>query len=212
MDQPQVDLVSAALPLFGRLGFEGASTRALASAAGRPMSAITYHFGGKHGLYLACADHIRDRIGGFVAATIEQQEQSGPPSPAQARAQLEQLFKVITGAMLQDTEDMARFMMREQQEPTEAFDRIWSGIMGRVLERMTTLVTVVAGDRLAPLAVRVRVMTLMGQMMVFRVAHAAVLRLTGWTHIGPAEVAVVQSAVRDNLAHILDGLSGKGKP
>ncbi|NWO96312.1 TetR family transcriptional regulator, partial [Escherichia coli] len=42
----------------GRHGFEGASTREIARASGTAMSSITYHFGGKQGLYLAAADHI----------------------------------------------------------------------------------------------------------------------------------------------------------
>ena len=48
-------LLSAALDAFGRHGFDSASTRDIAKSAGMPMSQITYHFGGKDGLYLACA-------------------------------------------------------------------------------------------------------------------------------------------------------------
>src|SRR3546814_10523816 len=44
--------------LFGRKGLDGASTRGIAKAAGTAMSSITYHYGGKEGLYLAAADYI----------------------------------------------------------------------------------------------------------------------------------------------------------
>ena len=43
---------------FGSKGLDGASTRGIAEAAGTAMSSITYHFGGKEGLYLAAAEHI----------------------------------------------------------------------------------------------------------------------------------------------------------
>jgi AcrR family transcriptional regulator len=48
-------LIDAALCEFAQLGFAGASTRSIAAAAKTTMSAITYHFGGKQGLYLAAA-------------------------------------------------------------------------------------------------------------------------------------------------------------
>src|SRR5579862_9588675 len=46
-------LLEAAIDVFGRHGFDGASTRMLAKAAGVNLQAIPYHFGGKEGLYLA---------------------------------------------------------------------------------------------------------------------------------------------------------------
>ena len=55
-------LLESAIDHFGRCGFEGASTRAIAGDCGTAMSSITYHFGGKEGLYLAVADHIAAQI------------------------------------------------------------------------------------------------------------------------------------------------------
>ncbi len=50
-ERTKVQMVSAmlldtAIDQFGRLGFEGASTRDIARASGTAMSSITYHFGG----------------------------------------------------------------------------------------------------------------------------------------------------------------------
>ena len=57
-DETRQRLIAAATEVFGRLGFEAASTRAIADAAGANLAAIPYHFGGKEGLYLAVADAI----------------------------------------------------------------------------------------------------------------------------------------------------------
>lgn len=46
-------LLDAAEELFGRRGFEGASTRAITRAAGTSLSAVNYHFGSKEGLLRA---------------------------------------------------------------------------------------------------------------------------------------------------------------
>ena len=50
---PRKKLVLAALRLFAEKGFESASTREIADAAGTNISAIRYYFGDKAGLYRA---------------------------------------------------------------------------------------------------------------------------------------------------------------
>ncbi len=51
-------MIEAAIEVFGTLGYETASTRLLAERAEVNLSAIPYHFGGKHALYLAAAEAI----------------------------------------------------------------------------------------------------------------------------------------------------------
>lgn len=46
-------LIAAATPLFARKGVHGTNVRELARAAGVNLSMISYHFGGKQGLYAA---------------------------------------------------------------------------------------------------------------------------------------------------------------
>jgi TetR/AcrR family transcriptional regulator, regulator of cefoperazone and chloramphenicol sensitivity len=205
MEDARAKLIAAALPIFARLGFEGAATRELASAAGRPMSAITYHFGGKEGLYLACAEHIRDTIAGFLEGGVEAQQADGEISAEQAGQQILELFRSVTEVMLGDTADIARFMLREQQEPTAAFDLIWDGIMGRVFGRMTTLIRIIGAGRLSEEEAKIHAVSLMGQVLVFRAAHAALLRLTGWRSIGDEHRAMIDKAVQDNLRCVLTG-------
>lgn len=54
-------LLEAAIFCFAERGFEGAGIRDIAQRAGRPVSLIGYHFGGKDGLYLECFKHIFTR-------------------------------------------------------------------------------------------------------------------------------------------------------
>ena len=57
-EQTRQALIRAALKLFGAKGFDGTSTREIAAAARANIGSIAYHFGGKEGLRLACADFI----------------------------------------------------------------------------------------------------------------------------------------------------------
>jgi hypothetical protein len=50
---------------------------------------------------------------------------------------------------------------------------------------------------------KLTVVTLMGQMMVFRVGRAGVMRHLGWKRLGPGELAAVQDLVRRNLQRLL---------
>src|SRR3954470_19849914 len=85
-------LLDVAIQQFGLLGFEGASTRDIARASGTAMSSITYHFGGKEGLYLAAADHIAESIAAMQAPVLGSISASGAPS---REAAIEALLAII---------------------------------------------------------------------------------------------------------------------
>jgi TetR/AcrR family transcriptional regulator len=64
MDKPdsRSRILAAATPLFARHGLNGVSVRSLASAAKVNLSMISYHFGGKEGLY---AEILKQQFEGF---------------------------------------------------------------------------------------------------------------------------------------------------
>jgi AcrR family transcriptional regulator len=51
-------LIAAGLELFGRHGFDGASTRDIAAAAGLNAPSLQYYFNNKSGLYAACEHFV----------------------------------------------------------------------------------------------------------------------------------------------------------
>lgn len=53
-EQAKSQLIAAALAQFGEYGLH-ATTRDIAALAGQNIAAITYYFGSKEDLYLACA-------------------------------------------------------------------------------------------------------------------------------------------------------------
>ena len=57
-EQAKSQLIAAALAQFGEYGLH-ATTRDIAAQAGQNIAAITYYFGSKEDLYLACAQWIR---------------------------------------------------------------------------------------------------------------------------------------------------------
>ena len=55
-------LIASAIRSFGQKGYDGASIRDIAEAAGVNIAGIAYHFGGKEQLYRACLQHITETI------------------------------------------------------------------------------------------------------------------------------------------------------
>ena len=60
-EQAKSQLIAAAIAQFGEYGLH-ATTRDIAAQAGQNIAAITYYFGSKDDLYLACAQWIADFI------------------------------------------------------------------------------------------------------------------------------------------------------
>jgi TetR/AcrR family transcriptional regulator len=59
-------LLDAALAEFSAHGFEGASTRAIAAAAGTHQPQINYHYASKEALWMATVDHLFERLDAAV--------------------------------------------------------------------------------------------------------------------------------------------------
>lgn len=170
-------IITAALEQFGRLGFDAASTRDIARASGVAMSSITYHFGGKQGLYLACADHIALVISGVHAPLLEAIKANPPQTVEAARAAAIALLENFARFMLAPESEMhCQFIVREQQHPTEAFERIYAQMMRPVLEAATMLLAIILPDRDETMR-RALVTNLVGMALVLRVGRACVARV-----------------------------------
>lgn len=172
-------LLDCAVDHFGRCGFEGAATRAIAADCGTAMSSITYHFGGKEGLYLAAAEHIAAQMSEHHRPALE----AIAASPVNTREDaIERLVNVLDGlaaTMLGErSARWARFITREQQEPTEAFDRIYSIAMRPVTDAFIQLIAIARPD-LSEREHRATGFLLFGQAMALRAGRASLCRVLG---------------------------------
>lgn len=199
-------LIEAALDVFGRYGFEGATTRQIARAADANLAAIVYHFGSKEALHLAVAEYIVGRIGGLVGPVLAAaNEPESSATPAVARATLLRVMGTFIDVILgtDEAERWARFIVREQMQPTEAFDVIY-GFMGGSHSLGTRLVATILDRDEDDVEVQIRVFAMIGQIMIFRVAQAVVLRRMNWTSVGEEERADIKRIVLSQVGAILD--------
>jgi len=196
-------LLDTAIDQFGRFGFEGASTREIAKLSSTAMSSITYHFGGKEGLYLAAADHIAECVSAIQGPALAAARTAGEASrEAAAQALLLVLDSFAQMMIRPESEPWARFIMREQQFPTEAFERLYEGMMKSVMETFLTLAARARPD-LADQDVRAMSILLFGQAMILRAGLASVCRVLGTDQIDEPASALLRARLRANALCIL---------
>ena len=199
-------LIEAALRVFGEHGFTGASTRAIAAAAGANIAAIPYYFGGKEGLYMAVAGHIADQITGRIGPIFAAGQAGSGATPEEARERLLGIADGFITLMIGSEESAlwARIIVREQFDPTEAFDILYERIMGPYYAAIGGLLGAIFREPAESDEVKLRVFALIGQALIFRIARAAINRRMGWDTLTVERLDQIRAVVLRHLAAIVD--------
>ena len=207
-------LIEAAIAEFARDGFHAASTREIARSSGANQALIGYHFGGKEGLYLAVfqfiSEQIQARVGaavGPIKAYLAELQDDSPLTALQHEECIALLMRLVEGMTRMFTDPHAKpwaqLILREQQSPTKAFDILFDGFMSRYLDIVTRLIL-----RLRPELSRdeaaLGVITILGQILVFRVARSTLLRHMAWPDVGPEQVDLILKQIKANLTAMLN--------
>jgi len=147
--QTREALIEAAIDVFGRDGFNAASTRSIAKLAGVNQALIGYHFGGKEALYLAAFESVADQMGAILVPMAQEilhkVEGVNLQTPGHKEISVDCMQRLL-GAILNlfgkpETSRWIRLVIREQQDPTRAFDLLWDSVMSRVIGLLNKLVS-----------------------------------------------------------------------
>lgn len=203
-DQTREALITAALDVFGRSGFDAASTRAIADSAGVNQALIGYHFGGKQGLYLGVFEHIIGQMQQHMAPVAEEVVSRLADAPVEQAARRElavqlmlSIFDAFNDMVFQHAPDgWVRLILREQQDPTDAFQLLYDGMMSRMIGLVTQLVAMCSGLEQSSEACRIRAMMIFGQVLVFHTARGTTSRHLGWDVPGPENLRALKQQFR----------------
>lgn len=202
----QSRLLDIAISEFGAKGLEGASTRGIAAAAGTAMSSITYHYGGKEGLYLAAADRIAERMTAVMGDPNELDHDIAADDAAGARAQIHRILGRLADKMASaESADWTLFVLREQMKPSEAFERIYGGVMGQMVRQLGELVCIATGLRSVRTA-RIATITLLGQVVALRSSRATCLKLLERDALEASDILDIKARIDANIDAILDSM------
>jgi TetR/AcrR family transcriptional regulator, regulator of cefoperazone and chloramphenicol sensitivity len=219
-NQPELDakqrLIEAGLEIFGAYNLEGATTRQLAQRAGVNQAAIPYYFGGKEGLYLAVIRYMLQHKGAQVlpvAERIRRKITGRQLAPEEALALIRTLFSTIVSVLLQDqaTTTWARIIVREQMQPTKAFDILYEQLIRHVHEALSVLLAIVLKRKATDPVVILRAHTLVGQIIIFLSGRETIRRRMNWEKYTATEIKQIQQAIDEQLDLLIPGSESEGR-
>jgi hypothetical protein len=135
------------------------------------------------------------------------------PSAMSVRGSLRQLIGALFDFLvIGRSADVARFGLREQAEPTQAFEILYEPVMRRLLECMAALINQVASCELMTQEARVRALALFGNVLVFRAARQAALRAADWPGANEVRSRLLRHVVHEHGDAVLDRLENESRP
>ena len=197
-------LIDAAAEIFGTYNLEGATTRQLAERAGVNQAAIPYYFGGKEGLYLATIEHFfsvhAPKIQNVVKE-IESRFAAGSIERADALDLLKKLLEGMLEVLLrqQTNRSFGRIIIREQMQPTKAFDLIYERVIRHVHEAISALLAIVLDRKPDDRTVILRAQMIVGQILIFLSGRETIRRRLNLTGYSEEEFAEIKAALHEQL-------------
>jgi len=214
-EETRARIITAAMRLFGEKGYEGASTRDIAAAAGVNAPALQYYFDSKEGVLRACIEYIAERAWlSLSEAVIEAErliaEGAGDEMLIEAYCDIQTRaseFKFKAA----DQDDWRLFMARLQAglDPDIGFEAVFKRISMRAFGVAASIVGRLLDRPADDEEVRIRTVALSGQFQVFHVCRRMTLRLLDWDEINAERQALVKTVVRDHTRELLLALAAK---
>lgn len=202
----QERLLEAALDIFGRDGYEAATTRAIAREAGANIAAIPYYYNGKEGLYRAVVSRIveliREQIDEPMRRINKQTFEESDKAAAQDTLEmmLTRMIKFMVGSS--QGVRVARIILREQMYPTAAYDLIFKNFMAPAMNTLARLIMIITGNTSERTA-KLRALAIVGQIMAFRVARESIVRSLDLHGYDAAELEEIRAIILEHTRNTL---------
>ncbi|HEX3969706.1 MAG TPA: CerR family C-terminal domain-containing protein [Stellaceae bacterium] len=213
-------ILLAAIEVFADEGYEGASTRSLASHAGVNAPAIQYYFGSKEGLYRAVIAHIAhlvetrlEPLAQRIETALGAQPTGGQPSQAELTALLLDLLDgfldlcVCRGI----PEAAALLIARAEIENAAALDVLQQAVLRLAFGPAISLVARLLGLPNSDEEVKIRTFTIFGQAMVFkkRATKMCACPVLGWAELDDPQIKIIAKILREQTEAILRAATEK---
>jgi AcrR family transcriptional regulator len=200
-------LLQAALEIFGEVGFEAASTRMVADRARTQLTAIAYYFRNKEGLYQAVAAYIGDSMSERLSTAAHQAALALADPNATTEQLIQSAVELLTsflhlliGPNIPDTWTL--FLSREMFQPTSAYPMLHAAIQP-FASALTGLIARLTNRRSDDSDVVLEMMTLVGQVLVFRSDRGAALAFLSRERYTSENINQLQVILERNTRAIL---------
>ncbi|HVA15742.1 MAG TPA: CerR family C-terminal domain-containing protein [Stellaceae bacterium] len=208
-------ILLAAIEVFAEEGYEGASTRSLASHAGVNAPAIQYYFGSKEGLYRAAIGHIANLVEGRLAPVAQRisaalaERRSPPELTALLLDLLDGFVDLVTCHGIPEAAGL--LIARAEIEDATALDALQQAVMRLAFGPAMSVVARLLGLAETDEEVKIRTFTIFGQAVVFkkRATKMGACPALGWSELDDARIARIATILREQTEAILHAAIGK---
>ena len=202
-------ILLAAIEVFADEGYEGASTRSLASRAGVNAPAIQYYFGSKEGLYRAVIAHIANLVEERLAPLAQRitAALAGEPTPPQLTALLLDLLDGFLDlvACRGIPEAAALLLARAEIENAAALDALQQAVLRLAFGPAFAVIARLLGLAESDEEVKIRTFMIFGQAMVFkkRTSKMGACPALGWAELDDKQIKAIATILREQAEAIL---------
>lgn len=209
-------LIEVAIPLFVAQPFDAVSTRQIAKRAGVNLSAISYHFGSKEGLYTAIFERIIEDLApvrGDLAVLVDSQIHLLPGNPSQQRLFFKDFVDLILGAILSQNHPAWRMhlILREIQSRGPNFDLVLQGHVDKIQDLMCRSVAAIVGEDVGSVYVVLTSQSIMSLCLQYGLNQELIKLRLGLRILKAPEIELIKKITTSHIIGML-GLTDRADP
>ena len=205
----RVKILKSAINIFGKLGFQAATTRQVAARARVNLAALRYYFGSKEDLYRACAEYIADDFAKNPHLTIGRIAMVDMSANMTRNEMIDLLEEYLVSYIesLDAGKGYYDFTERAAYEHSIAYDIIYERIFSKVIDTGHMFFCRITGCSPEDIQSRIALFSLVGAALGFRNMRPTVLRSLGWEDYKGNRLALLKSNLREQLLCTIDRFS-----
>jgi len=205
-EETRARIIATALRIFGERGYDQASTRQIAAAAGVNPPALQYYFHSKEGLHRACAQHIIDRVAHSLSPAVARASEAvrmrGREETIGALFGL--LDALADGFAVAGRENWGRFIARGRIDGAgPAIALLREHIGAPLVETVAQLLSVLEGRAARDEMVRLRALAILGQVNWLQANRDHTLAMMHWSEFDQRNLKLIKAMVREHTQAIL---------
>jgi AcrR family transcriptional regulator len=205
-DETRAHIIATALNMFGKQGYDQASTRDIAAEAGVNPPALQYYFDGKEGLHRACAQFIIDRASVTLTPAFEQAALAIKRGRVRgAGAALERLLDALTDSLAEPgSETWSRFIHRGKGDGAgPGIEMIHDRLSAPIVDAVTGLLALLTGANAPDEEIRLRTLLILSQVHAVHSSRDNMVRSMRWRVLDADKIALIKRLIREHTRAVV---------
>lgn len=209
-EETRATLLATSERLFALHGYNGVSMRTLAAEAGVNLATVSYHFGGKAGLYEAIIQsmiEVRDDIFPTAKEVASRLDECGDSIEAKGEVVTWFAERLVYGILGNEEHIWASFLMsREMAQPSDLFPRLEKDFFNPTFESLCVLVKSVLHEDSDHEEIVITAHCLIGLIIKFLEGHSIITKRLDWDNYQGEHLDKLASVLTKRIRGLL-GLS-----